>query len=94
MTRRILLISSSTCRPTGYLDHAKPEIRDFLGGTRRVLFFPWALLDRDAYAAKVRERLGRMGFEVDSAQRVPGPGPRGRERRGGLPRRRKYVSTP
>ena len=73
MTRRILLISSSTCHPTGYLDHAEPEIRDFLGGTRRVLFFPWALLDRDAYAAKVRERLGRMGFEVDSAHDAPDP---------------------
>jgi hypothetical protein len=28
MTRRILLISSFTCHPTGYLDHAEPEIRD------------------------------------------------------------------
>jgi dipeptidase E len=73
MTRRILLISSSTCHPTGYLDHAEPEIRDFLGATRRVLFFPWALRDVDGYAAKVRERLGRMGFEVDSADDAPDP---------------------
>ena len=73
MTRRILLISSSACHPTGYLDHAEPEIRDFLTGTRRVLFFPWALADRDAYAAKVRERLRRMGFEVDSAHEAPDP---------------------
>jgi dipeptidase E len=73
MTRRILLISSSTCHPTGFLDHAEPEIRDFLRGTRRVLFFPWALSDCDAYAGKVRERLGRMGFEVDSAHAAPNP---------------------
>jgi dipeptidase E len=73
MTRRILLISSSNCHPTGYLDHAEPEIRDFFGATRRILFFPWALRDLDGYAAKVRERLGRMEFEVDSAHEAPDP---------------------
>ena len=70
---RILLISSSNVHGTGYLDHAEPEIRDFLGATRRVLFFPWALRDLDGYAAKVRERLGRMDFDVDSAHEAPDP---------------------
>jgi dipeptidase E len=70
---RVLLISSSVCHPTGYLDHAEPEIRDFLGPVRRVLFFPWALRDLDAYAAKVRERLERMDFDVDSAHEAPDP---------------------
>jgi dipeptidase E len=67
VTRRVLLVSSSTCHPTGFLDHAEGEIRDFLGPVRRVLFLPWALGDRDAYAEKVRGRLGGMGYEVDSA---------------------------
>jgi dipeptidase E len=71
--RRVLLVSSSTCHPTGFLDHAEAEIRDFLGGVRRVLFLPWALHDRDAYTAKVRERLGRMGFDADSAHEAPDP---------------------
>jgi len=70
---RALLISSSNVHGTGYLDHAEPEIRDFLGATRRVLFFPWALRDLDGYAAKVRERLGRMDFDVDSAHEAPDP---------------------
>jgi len=70
---RVLLISSSNVHGTGYLDHAEPEIRDFLGATRRVLFFPWALRDLDGYAAKVRERLGRMDFDVDSAHEAPDP---------------------
>jgi dipeptidase E len=73
VSRRILLLSSSTCHPTGYLDHAEGEIRDFLKRTDRVLFLPWALFDRDAYAERVRERLGRMGFAVDAAHRVPAP---------------------
>lgn len=70
---RILLISSSNVHGTGYLDHAEPEIRDFLGATRRILFFPWALHDPDSYAARVRERLGRMDFDVDSAHEAPDP---------------------
>lgn len=73
MIRRALLVSSSTCHPTGFLDHAEGEIRDFLGTVHRVLFLPWALHDRDAYTAKVRERLGRMGFALDSAHEAPDP---------------------
>ena len=73
MSVRVLLISSSNVHGTGYLDHAEPEIRDFLGPVRRVLFFPWALRDLGAYAAKVRERLRRMGFDVDSIHEAPDP---------------------
>jgi dipeptidase E len=72
--RRVLLVSSSTCHPTGFLDHAESELRDFLGAARRVLFLPWALRDRDAYAAKVRERFARMGYEVDSGHDSADPG--------------------
>ncbi len=61
---RLLLISSSVVHGYGYLDHAEPQVRDFLAGVRRVAFVPFALFDRQAYSAKVRERLGRMGFEV------------------------------
>ena len=61
---RLLLISSSNVHGYGYLDHPEPEIKSFLAGKKNVAFVPYALKDRDAYTAKVRERLGRMGFEV------------------------------
>jgi len=61
---RLLLISSSNVHGYGYLDHAEPDIRDFLGDKRRVVFAPFALKDRDAYTAKVRDRLSRMDIEV------------------------------
>jgi dipeptidase E len=61
---RLLLISSSTVHGYGYLDQPEPEIRSFLGGAKHIAFVPFAIHDLDAYAAKVRERLGRMGFEV------------------------------
>jgi dipeptidase E len=63
---RILLISNSTLFGSGYLDHAEPEIRDFLGDVKRVLFVPFALYDRDAYAASASERFKRMGYELTS----------------------------
>ena len=65
-SKRVLLISNSTLYGSGYLDHAEAEIRDFLGTTREVLFIPYALYDRDAYAGSVRNRFGKMGFGLQS----------------------------
>ncbi|HZI62770.1 MAG TPA: dipeptidase PepE [Pyrinomonadaceae bacterium] len=63
---RILLISNSTLHGSGYLDHAEGEIRDFLGDLKRVLFVPFALYDRDAYALTARDRFRKMGYELTS----------------------------
>ena len=67
---RILLISNSTLHGRGYLDHVKQAIREFLEPVRSVLFFPFALHDRDGYAAKARERFGAIGYSVQSAHSV------------------------
>jgi len=64
--KRVLLISNSTLYGSGYLDHAATEIRDFLGKARRVLFVPFALADRDAYASRARERFASWGYELNS----------------------------
>jgi dipeptidase E len=66
MAHRLLLISTSTVHGTRYLEHAAAELRDVLGGVRRVLFIPFALKDRAGYAAKAREAFAAMGFELDS----------------------------
>lgn len=71
--RRILLLSSSTVFGSGYLDYAEAEIRDFLGKIGRILFIPFALRDRDAYAAKARERFARMGYGLDSLHQAIDP---------------------
>jgi dipeptidase E len=65
MTMRLLLLSNSTQHGQGYLDHAMPEIRDFLGSVRRLVFVPFALHDREGYAARVRARFGKEGIEVE-----------------------------
>ena len=64
--KRVLLISNSTLHGRGYLDHAESEIREFLGEVTRVLFVPFALYDRDAYAATARDRFQKMGYELTS----------------------------
>ena len=64
--KRILLISNSTLYGSGYLDHAESYILDFLRGVRKVLFVPFALFDRDAYATQARTRFQKMGLELES----------------------------
>jgi dipeptidase E len=67
---RVLLISSSTVYGRGYLDHVESEIKSFLGGARRVLFFPFALHDRDAYTIKAKKRFEAMGYSLASAHQT------------------------
>jgi dipeptidase E len=64
--RRVLLISNSTLHGSGYLDHAEAEILDFLGQARKILFVPFALYDRDAYASTAQQRFSRIGVELTS----------------------------
>lgn len=66
MSRRLVLISTSTVFGTRYLEHAYSELRDAFGRAARVLFIPHALKDRDAYAAKARAAFEEMGYGLDS----------------------------
>jgi len=72
-TQRVLLISNSTLYGSGYLDHAESEIRGFLGDAKRVLFVPYALFDRDQYAANARQRFQKMGYELTSVHTAANP---------------------
>ena len=63
---RLLLLSNSTQFGRGYLEHAEPIVREHLQDARRLLFVPFALQDRDGYAAKARGRFADWGIEVDS----------------------------
>jgi dipeptidase E len=67
---RLLLISNSTLHGSGYLDHALGEIRDFVAGRTSVLFVPYAVHDRRAYAAKAQERFRDMGLSLTSTHDV------------------------
>jgi len=70
---RILLISNSTVYGRGYLDHVENQIKSFLGSAKTVLFFPFALYDRDDYAAKAKSRFAAMDYFLESAHASKNP---------------------
>ena len=72
-TRRVLLLSNSTQPERGYLDHAAEEIGRHLRGAKSILFVPYALHDRDGYAAKAAERFAAMGVTLASVHRAADP---------------------
>jgi dipeptidase E len=73
MARRLVLVSTSTVFGTRYLEHAYPELRDGIGGAGRVLFIPYALKDRDGYAAKARAAFEEMGYGLVSLHEASDP---------------------
>lgn len=68
---RLLLISNSTLHGSGYLEHCASELRDFLGGVRRVAFVPWALHDHDGYTTAARAAYAAFGCELRSVHEAP-----------------------
>ncbi len=67
---RLLLISSSNVHGYGYLDQPEPFIRAHFGALRTVAFIPFAVQDNAGYTAKIRERLGAMGYDVVSWEQL------------------------
>ena len=67
---RILLISNSTVYGRDYLGHVEAEIKSFVGANKSVLFFPFALFDFEAYAAKAQARFAKMGLTLQSVHQA------------------------
>lgn len=70
---KVLLVSNSTVYGRSYLDHVEEEITSFLTGAGRVLFFPFALYDRDGYAARAKSRFTAMGYSMESVHQTDNP---------------------
>jgi len=70
--RRLLLISNSKDPEGRWLRWPEASLRDFLAGVHTIAFVPFAgvTVAADAYAARVRELLGPMGFEARSVHEV------------------------
>ena len=65
---RLLLISSSIVHGYGYLDHAEPELRLLLEGSRTLAFIPYAQFDHAAVTARVRDRFAPLDIEVRAVE--------------------------
>lgn len=70
---RLLLVSSSVVHGSGYLEHCGAAVERLFQGLDRILFVPFALADRDGYAAKVRGRFSEFGIDVDSLHESTNP---------------------
>ncbi|XP_030065923.1 alpha-aspartyl dipeptidase isoform X2 [Microcaecilia unicolor] len=72
--RQLLLVSNSTLYEGGYLEHCQEQIQTFFGQrVKKVLFVPYALHDRDAYAQKARTKFESLGYGLDSIHEVSDP---------------------
>lgn len=70
--KRLLLLSNSKNYGQGYLEHAAPMMKDFLGSAKRVLFIPFAgvRVSLDDYTSLVRSRFEEMGYLLDSIHEI------------------------
>jgi dipeptidase E len=74
--RRLLLLSNSRNPAGAYLEHARDQIRDLLGDRiKTALFIPFAsvMASYDEFAAKVREGLSVIGYELHSIHDAADP---------------------
>ncbi|KAL4222679.1 hypothetical protein ACF0H5_018720 [Mactra antiquata] len=70
--RRLLLISNSTLHGSGYLDHCKKQIKEFLSDkVKTVLFVPYALHDRDDYTSTARKAYNEIGYQLEGIHEKP-----------------------
>jgi len=60
----LLLLSNSTARGMGFLEHATEAIRAVLGDRGSLLFVPFASSEPDAYTGVMRQALAPVGIEV------------------------------
>lgn len=71
--QRLLLVSSSKVHGSGYLEHCEAQILELFARIDKVLFVPYALFDRDAYARQARQRFRAMGLELESIHETKDP---------------------
>lgn len=69
----LLLVSSSVTHGTEYLDHCEDVARAHFANAESILFVPYALHDRDGYAAKARARFEAMGIRCSSVHEAADP---------------------
>ena len=74
---RLLLISNSTNAGEGYLQHAKGQIKNFLGEDPvTALFIPYAgvTISYEQYETRVKTSFNEIGHDIRSIHHYPDPG--------------------
>ena len=74
--KRLLLLSNSTNYESGYLEHARGMIQDYLGdGVKKVLFVPYAgvTISWDKFTDVVSGVYRELGYEMESIHNADDP---------------------
>ena len=74
--QKILLLSNSTLHGGEYLEWPRPQLAEFLGETREVLFVPYARpsgLSHDEYTEMTRAALAMIGYRALGIHEHPDP---------------------
>lgn len=74
--KRLLLLSNSTNYESGYLEHARGMIKDYLGdGVKKVLFVPYAgvTITWDKFTDVVSTVYRELGYEMESIHNFDDP---------------------
>ncbi|TXK49657.1 dipeptidase PepE [Pontibacter qinzhouensis] len=76
MSRKLLLVSTSTTHGTGYLEHCEEEIKNLFEGISTVLFIPFARpggISHTAYTEKAKEAFARIGIGLKGINEFKDP---------------------
>ena len=76
MSKRLLLLSNSTMQGDGYLEYAKPYLKDYCGTKiKRIAFVPFAgvTISWDEYENRVATAFADIGYEIFSLHREKHP---------------------
>ncbi len=76
MSRKILLVSTSTTHGTGYLEHCEAEVKALLEGKKSILFIPYARpsgISHAAYTDKAQEAFARLDVALTGVHEAKDP---------------------
>lgn len=76
MSRNLLLVSSSKCHPSGYLDHCATQAAELFTNVSEIVFVPYARpggTSHDAYTTVARDRFASLGIAVRGLHEFDSP---------------------
>ncbi len=76
MTKRLLIVSTSTIHASGYLEYLTDEIKDFFKTVKEIVFIPYARpsgMSHDDYTNVARVKFEKLGIKVKGLHEFSDP---------------------
>ena len=88
MSKKLLIVSTSTVHGSGYLEYILDEVADFFAGREEVVFIPFARpsgITHDEYTALARDKFAAKGIRITGLHEADDPREAIRNAQGFLP---------